>query len=126
MSRSGSSAACLAAVFLLAACHWVAGYEEFGSEIDRVQCGPLREGLPGPAMKRVDLGANRCFWMDQTEVTVEQYEKFLAARPPLQDTPECAANSSYEPDYPGCEEGESCIWTHPARPIAAVDWCDAF
>jgi hypothetical protein len=74
--------------------------------------GPCSAG--GPAMVPVST-----YYVDSTEVTVAQYQQFLAAKGT--DTsgqpPACAWNTTYAPS--GALSGSNF-------PITSVDWCDAF
>jgi formylglycine-generating enzyme len=58
------------------------------------------------------------FYVDATEVTVEEYGKFVEANgdDTSGQTPECAWNDSFEP---------SAKSDSPKRPVTHVDFCDA-
>jgi formylglycine-generating enzyme required for sulfatase activity len=77
----------------------------------------------GPSMVSQHWKGGGCFWIDETEVTVDQYNKFAAdAGTPSQSDP-CTGNTSYKPDA-------MCMskLTMPpigAQPVVCVDYCDA-
>ena len=106
---------------------------EGGSLVPLPDCEPgAAPGIParGPSMVQVPAptadGTGRCFWVDSTEVTNEQYEAFVAA-------PDAKAGAS-----PGCEWNTSLtdnacapaallgtVSTDPSHPTVCVDHCDA-
>jgi len=76
----------------------------------------------GPAM--VSVGE---FCIDSTEVTAEQYARFLIANPVPASQPEvCSWNTSFLPDNGEyCDFGAYDPVGHPRRPAVCMDWCDA-
>jgi formylglycine-generating enzyme required for sulfatase activity len=79
--------------------------------------GGTSPGTHGPAMKHVGRLGGGCFWLDESEVTVEHYDQFLAGGP--QNVAPCAGkNTSFAP---GGGPGTSA----PDLPVTGVDWCDA-
>jgi len=92
-------------------------------------------GLPGPAMVEVSAPIGVKYCIDRTEVTQQQYKKFLAevATKPGSEHTDCSANATYQPEQnPSSKEGSDChigsSWTPdetPNRPMQCIDWCDA-
>lgn len=91
----------------------------------------------GGAMVQLSSPSGKPYCIDRTEVTQADYHQFLTANkgPTGNEHPACATNGSYVPvqDPPDsqepkeCEEGKS--WTPtktPSRPVACIDWCDAY
>jgi formylglycine-generating enzyme required for sulfatase activity len=85
--------------------------------------------LPGPSMVAV-AHPSGSFCIDATEVTSKQYEAFLAAvaaQPPVMP-----AGCEDKTDFtPRTSENQCSAWHYdPAglfdRPVACVDWCDAY
>jgi formylglycine-generating enzyme required for sulfatase activity len=87
-----------------------------------------------------------CFWIDRTEVTVDQYQQFLDTHPePIQwDGVGCAWKAAPDgggggepsnPAAPGAVTNDSCVGTivtaaesdpfDVSKPVRCVDWCDA-
>jgi formylglycine-generating enzyme len=65
--------------------------------------------------------ADRCYWIDVTEVTEGQYAAYLAANPaPVND-----ALCSAPPDPESQCEGRAPADTRSELPMTCVDWCDA-
>jgi len=103
-------------------------------------------GKHGPSMVQIHGADGKCFWMDESEVTVAQYEEFLAAGDkPVQvgaGSP-CDWNDRYEPaPAPGADGGagasgadaggapcavpaNAVVSTDASHPVVCVDWCDA-
>ncbi|MGE0400456.1 MAG: formylglycine-generating enzyme family protein [Kofleriaceae bacterium] len=70
----------------------------------------------GPAMSLVADG----FCIDNTEVTKAQYEEFLAASVPVDNSGRCTFNQTYS-----IKEYVDIATTDPEQAVAGVDWCDA-
>lgn len=70
----------------------------------------------GPDMTLMPSG----FCIDNTEVTVAQYNEFLAAALPVDTSGPCAFNTSYE-----VVSWVRNAFTDPSQPVAGIDWCDA-
>jgi formylglycine-generating enzyme len=70
----------------------------------------------GPAMSLVEQG----FCVDNTEVTVAQYDEFLASAQPVDTSGRCTFNTSYE-----IVNYVRMATTNPAQAVAGIDWCDA-
>jgi formylglycine-generating enzyme required for sulfatase activity len=70
----------------------------------------------GPDMIKVtSVGQTYC--VDATEVTLGQYDEFIATSPDLDDQPpECAFNRSFGPQFQVADKN---------MPVQFVDWCDA-
>lgn len=77
-------------------------------------------GSGGPSMLAAGRLDGTCFWIDEQEVSVAQYNAFLSSSPdPSSQAVECDWNDSLEP---GTECG---IDDADENPITCVDWCDA-
>jgi hypothetical protein len=123
----------LAAYVTTSACQVVGHYEAFEGH----PCNALPSSKPDPknlatlVLSKQPDGS--CYWIDQTEVTVQQYSQFLAdtSRPPSWD-PACLAWKT-TPSNPIAEESDPCTASTSAesepfratKPIRCVDWCDA-
>lgn len=135
-----------ASLLPLAACHVVAGYED---SVDQSTLGSTAgqsgggdpcagrsapEDLLGSAVVPQPLGdGSGCFWIDKTETTRDQYQRFLddpsvaaAAESP------CHQNATLDPAPAEAGGEEQCsllagetISTAGDHPIVCVDWCDA-
>jgi hypothetical protein len=69
----------------------------------------------GPRMVRTPGGC-----IDSTEVTNEQYQRFVTSNPPLTGQhPRCSWNNDFEPGVPPTVGREQ-------YPVVGVDWCDAY
>lgn len=77
--------------------------------------GPLCPGTHGPAMTKIS--STLC--VDNTEVTVAQYEQFLAAK--SGDTSGQPSLCSWNDSYGGAPPN----WAKANSPRTLVDWCDA-
>jgi formylglycine-generating enzyme len=78
----------------------------------------------GPALVEVPSPSGGTMCIDETEVTVEQYQAFVSAGVSLGGQPPvCAANKSYERD--GACSQKKTVCTGPDCPVTCVDWCDA-
>jgi formylglycine-generating enzyme len=76
------------------------------------------EGLPGPTLVGIPAPTGP-YCIDSTEVTVEQYQKFVATQPSLAGQPaSCAFNTSVG------EAGDPD--TKTARKPMLVNWCNAW
>ena len=74
-----------------------------------------------------------CYWIDKTEVTVQEYSQFLAAAvaQPSGWGPQCSWKTT--PSNPVAETSDPCTVTtnmesdpfRATKPIRCVDWCDA-
>lgn len=88
-----------------------------------VDAGPCPSSLPGPP-----LVAAAGFCIDATEVTVAQYNEFLATTPNVPQAPECGWNTSYALQTnggQGCSADKNDVTKHPSFPATCLDWCDA-
>ncbi len=86
------------------------------------------------AMSLIKGDQDRCFWMDQTEVTVKQYREWLERSP---DFAEWDARCTWKPtgaSNPQMNPNEECLDTlEPSeelpfgdlKPARCIDWCDA-
>lgn len=122
-------------------CAEVAGFEDFerGAPQQKshrcdVLVDPHDTGTRQSNMKLVKLAGDTCFWVDQTEVTVKQYENWVEAHPGFSDWNQeyCLWKTSLS--NPSKEPQDTCRLSIPAddtdpwnlaRPIRCVDWCDA-
>jgi formylglycine-generating enzyme required for sulfatase activity len=95
-------------------------------------------GCPCPDGEKIPIVVGAAsFAIDATEVTVEQYSRFLEVRGVLPDAragDRCSFNESYEPVVgsmnvdPNCELGfdyQGFLAETPDRPVVCVDVCDA-
>lgn len=104
-------------------------------------------GSQGPPMTQVMRPDGTCFWIDTTEVTVEQYSDFVRAPHPLPEDGVCVWNSQDSTDGgalgslafvppPDCvrrvsgglaltDGGASKTGDRANHPMTCVDWCDA-
>ena len=141
--------------FGLAACQVVGGFEEFetgggnagsgnagtggagatggaGGAANKCPAG-TDPGTAGPAMVQWMRPDQTCFWVDTTEVSVSDYDEFLAAGNQSNQSGTCAWNvpSSGAGGTPGFEPDAACLpsapeaGTDPMKPVVCVDWCDA-
>jgi formylglycine-generating enzyme len=120
-------------VFTLTGCEVVAGYEPFrryrDGGADPTCNAERRPQTKGAAMRRVNAGT-RCFWMDETEVTQDQYARFLLDNRPPNELEECRDNATLVPAGMG-DAGETCEPDFiepvlgPDYPVVCIDWCDA-
>lgn len=124
----------LVAIYVAApACQTIGGYQSFQGH----PCNPLPASKPDPKnlatlvlSKQTD---GSCYWIGQTEVTVDQYSRFLADRsPPVTWEAACAWKTT--PSNPVAETSDLCtVMTNAeetgafrgTKPIRCVDWCDA-
>jgi formylglycine-generating enzyme required for sulfatase activity len=135
---------------LLGACQLIGGFQDFeagtaaGGQGPAAQCpASVDPGRYGPAMAQVMRPDGSCFWIDRTEVTIQDYNHFLRSAEPIQDGV-CAWNSgagaSLAPTgaSAGLVPGADCVMQAPDEvraalaggpaqnlPIICVDWCDA-
>jgi formylglycine-generating enzyme required for sulfatase activity len=83
-------------------------------------------GVPclGRDPKAIRVGASgNTFCIDTTEVTVAQYDAFLAARIDPNSQPAiCAWNTTFQPNFVIPDGGSP---PPPNHPVGSVDWCDA-
>jgi sulfatase modifying factor 1 len=84
----------------------------FAVDAPRAAC----PSLTGPSMVRIAVDAGS-YCIDSTEVTVGQYDAFLAADSGGNAPPACAGNLTLQPN---------CTFPSSGVPIACVDWCDAY
>lgn len=121
-------------------CQWAAGYEDFeppqGEE--PAPCEVLEKTKSGPrdqTMVRVDIQGDGCFWIDQTEVTVAEYNEWLDTNKDFDgwDTYRCPWKPA-GPSDPAGNPDDECRSTiadneidpfGSSKPIRCVDWCDA-
>lgn len=87
---------------------------------------PAQSG-EGPTSIALQKGDGDCFWIDSTEVTRAQYQRFLGTNP----QPVLAACTEWKVSFATSECEQSAlntgqlIATTPNSPIVCVDWCDA-
>lgn len=153
MKRRAVEAVLLAAC--LAGCQVLFGYDGFEGS-SSVDAGPpphpcevlppvkvVESGQP-PAVSRVNLPGGSCAWIDQSEVTVDQYQTWLTAvgaKPldwaSLGSAGECNWKEGL-PSNPAGSSADACRMTidtltehqendpfQATKPIRCVDWCDA-
>jgi hypothetical protein len=120
----------------ISACQVVGGYKSF----EEHPCSVLpssrldQKGLVTLELSKQSDGT--CYWIDKTEVTVQQYSQFLAD-PQAQTMnwpPVCTWKTT--PSNPAGDTSDSCAATislsgeddpfYRAKPIRCVDWCDAW
>jgi formylglycine-generating enzyme required for sulfatase activity len=138
------AAACLILSSLLAGCQLVAGYEEFKAgtpepphrcDVLRVTKTVTRHDIP-VTLVRVDIPGADCFWIDKTEVTVEQYDAWLENEPEFTDWygRYCEEWKLPGASDPAGDPEDECRLTISdderdafglQKPIRCVDWCDA-
>jgi formylglycine-generating enzyme required for sulfatase activity len=122
----------LATYVATSGCQIVGHYESFQGH----PCNALPSSKPDPKTlatlvlsKQTD---GTCYWIDQTEVTVQQYSAFLADQSgSVSWDPACAWKTT--PSNPITETSDLCtvstnVESEPFRatkPIRCVDWCDA-
>ena len=141
--RGWGTAAALVAVAVASACQVVGKYESFsaGEAVPPHPCDPLPSSkLDDKQLVTMVLSKPpnaACYWIDQTEVTVAEYSKFLAAvTPPVAwDSQRCAWKSGTPSDPASLQPTDACATTilqngetdpfYAAKPIRCVDWCDA-
>lgn len=120
------------------ACQLVGGFEQFSPAADDVEGGAPRPTCADASEPHVDVSrmrllrnGSRCFWMDQTEVSRDQYAQFLTTSPAEPEGDVCLGNR-YEPASVDASGAERCsvppgvnLSTGGDHPIVCVDWCDA-
>jgi formylglycine-generating enzyme required for sulfatase activity len=130
------------AVFVVGqACQIVGGYKSFepGDGPPSHPCDVLpvttKPDPKGATLVLAKVGGGGCYWIHRTEVTVEQYDQFLAAdaQPSaLWDQKLCAWKTA--PSDPVHEMNQKCTEDsmnaeadpfRATKPIRCVDWCDA-
>lgn len=128
---------------LASGCQLVGGYEPFDRANADVAVAHACDPLPDSKVDEKDLVTlllvkapeDRCFWIDKTEVTVSQYERFVKAvgTDPEWDPPRCSWKGA--PSDPSHQPSDECAASAgeldstpfaPERPIRCVDWCDAW
>lgn len=141
--RARRAAVALAPAALVAAasaCEWLGGFQDFSREhpvdtphaCDEIPPSKI-DSQRSTTQVLVKIEGGECFWIDKTEVTVEQYEKWLDANKgysawysthciwktstndPSRDAQDVCRASLTSEDDP---------WA-PKKPIRCVDWCDA-
>lgn len=129
---------CLLSGVLASSCQVVAGYEDFQRE-QGTQCQSLKRrkiGGRGQWLVRVDIPRGGCFWIDQDEVTVREYEDWLDQLPGDFDDWDgrCVPwKSDLGPSDPSRDEDDECAASlsetqdsfGDLKPIRCVDFCDA-
>lgn len=118
---------------LLGACTFLRPLDEYGPPSDAGVAPATEGGISACASGQVSAGN---FCIDATEVTQEAYAAFLDAtaggasvdRPSLPAA--CATKKSFRPGDPatpgGCDTSYFDPARRPRRPVACVDWCDAW
>ncbi|MGC4088082.1 MAG: SUMF1/EgtB/PvdO family nonheme iron enzyme [Polyangiaceae bacterium] len=125
---------------VLFACQSLGGYEDF--EASAAASGPCRalplakdDPLGLAVMARVDIGSTTCIWIDEIEVTVEQYARWqsaVAAEAVVWEPTWCPWKTTRS--EPASNPDDACVATLPAfdsqpfasrKPIRCVDFCDA-
>jgi formylglycine-generating enzyme required for sulfatase activity len=128
----------LSALLIPAGCELIGGFKDFegiggsgattgSSTSGGAACGA---GAPdaGGRMVAARLSNGTCFWIDEHEVTVADYAKFLASSPDpsIQDTAclpiDDAGNTTFAPA--ACR-GDAGPQTDGREPVVCVTWCDA-
>lgn len=86
------------------------------------------------AMSLIKADQDRCFWMDQTEVSVKQYREWLERSPAYDDWD---ARCTWKPvgaSDPIVDPGDDCLASiepteelpfNDLKPARCIDWCDA-
>ena len=127
-----TAALSLAAFFAATGCQVVAGYQSFqGHPCNALPASkPDAKGLATLVLSKQTDGT--CYWIDQTEVTVQQYTQFLAqhAKPVGWDS---ACTWKTMPSDPANDTSDPCTVStsgesepfRTTKPIRCVDWCDA-
>ena len=122
-------------------CQWLGGFDEFeaGPTPPQSQCAPLpnvkEDGLGLGLMSRVDIPSSTCFWIDQKEVTVDDYQRWQSAQSDeaVEFEPTWCAWKQTRSDPIG-DKTDSCtaqILPFDLQPFASnkpmrcVDFCDA-
>ena len=95
------------------------GFDLDGGAPDDVTYDVLAPDAPCPETGAPAMIRLAAFCIDATEVTVGEYQAFLAAAPPVPQPlpPECAWNTDYTPDGGLGELSDKPVF---------VDWCDAW
>ena len=128
----------LATTVVASSCQLVGKYESFerGDGAAPHPCDALPASKDDTKLGKLVLSKQSdgtCYWINRTEVTVQQYSQFLAghAQPIAWDT-QCSAWKT-TPSDPVNETSDPCtvstnVESEPFRgtkPIRCVDWCDA-
>jgi hypothetical protein len=124
----------LVALALAPACQLVGGYQSFSphpcsvlpaSKLDDKQIATL------VLSKQPD---GNCYWIDRTEVTVQQYSQFVADPTPISWDANCRQwkTTAWNPAAPAAESDPCTVSTKPeseafalTKPVRCIDWCDA-
>lgn len=125
----------------LGACQWLGGFDEFSgaSEANASACAalmPVKEDDAGLGlMSRVDIPNSECFWIDQEEVSVANYQRWqsaVAADAVSWDPTWCAWKR--ERSDPISDRDDACAKQilsfdlqpfAPNKPMRCVDFCEA-
>ncbi len=84
-------------------------------------CSSLsRSNTRGPVMAPVGRLDGACFWIDQSEVTIAQYQEFVANSP--SDIANLDACKGTNPDFAPSADVDL---SKSSDPVAGIDWCDA-
>lgn len=124
----------LATLVVASSCQLVGGYKSFeGHPCNVLGSSKLdaRQLVPLVLSKQAD---GTCYWIDKTEVTVQQYSTFLTAHPSINwnaIAPLCTWKTALSD--PAHQPEDSCTSTTSpeaapfadTKPIRCVDWCDA-
>jgi formylglycine-generating enzyme required for sulfatase activity len=140
LRRIPRSIAILSAMVLFQ-CQLVGGFEDFEAAPPPPpsQCAALpavkEDALGLGLMTRIDIPNSTCFWIDQKEVTVEDYQRWQAAVPDesVEFESEWCKWKQTRSD-PIADENDSCALQRLAfdlqpfasqKPMRCVDFCDA-
>jgi sulfatase modifying factor 1 len=128
---------------LACACQWVGGYDDFHASTSSPgpehACDALPLAKDDPAgfsvMTRVDVPEGACIWMDRTEVTVEQYQRWQNEVPAdsiAWESTWCTwKETRTDPIGDPEDECSSLVWRYdqqpfaPKKPMRCLDFCEA-
>ena len=130
-------------ILLLCSCQYVGGFKSFeeGNAISQggnagaagnggtpaVCKDSDAPGKHGPTMKGIGFPDGHCVWIDETEVTFEQYQEFLDSKPSVTTQAQfCQWNDQYEQDEACLTDDNDIAYNSSSKaPIVCVDQCDA-
>jgi formylglycine-generating enzyme required for sulfatase activity len=132
---------------LVGGCQWLGHYANFTAVSDGEapsNCAALgihdKMAAHGSNLLLIDDPTGGCFWMDAYEVTVKDYQEWLAALgggTPAWDQTQCGwktpeAGAPISPFDPSTSTPDECAVPmneldpfDPQKPIRCVDWCEA-
>lgn len=119
---------CAVATWPLIGCQLALGFKDFEASDNstggsaNVACNGVAPSAEGTILLATPRQDGTCFWMDEHEVTQQQYAVFANGNPPGLSLP-CSWNHDYYDS--ACEDASVRITHDPNHPQVCVDQCDA-